>query len=227
MNRLAGSTEVHPVSPAVGPAAPFESQLSADARYAMAEATRYFEGGGSVHETVVRISRRLDELGVPFVVVGGVAMFHHGFRRFTEDVDILVTPEDLTLIHEHLDGLGFVRPFLTSRNLRDAANGVRIEFLVTGEFPGDGKLKPVAFPHPREVFEIRDGIKILKLPRLIELKLASYMTGKARSKDLGDVEELIRTLNLPRDFAAQLNPYVVSLFAEKWDEIHSDSIESK
>ena len=48
------------------------------------------------------------------------------------------------------------------------------------------------------------------------------MTGKARSKDLGDVEELLRTLGLPRDFAGQLNPYVAPLFLEKWDEIHSD-----
>jgi len=148
-------------------------------------------------------------------------MFHHGFRRFTEDVDILVTPEDLDVIHDRLDGLGFVRPFSTSRKcLRDTANGVRIEFLTTGEFPGDGKPKPVAFPHPKDVFEIRDGIKVLQLPRLIELKLASYMTGKARSKDLGDVEELIRNLTLPKDFATQLHPYVAPLFVQKWEEIN-------
>jgi hypothetical protein len=202
-------------------APPFEQQLSQDGNYAMAEATKYFGDSGSVHETVRRISRRLDELGIPFVVVGGIAMFHHGFRRFTEDVDLLVTAEDLVRIHEHLDGLGFVRPFSTSKNLRDAANGVKIEFLITGEYPGDGKPKPVAFPNPLDVVELRDGIKVLQLPRLIELKLASYMTGKARSKDLGDVEELIRTLSLPRDFASQLNPYVASLFVEKWDEIHS------
>jgi len=187
----------------------------------MAEATRYFEGGGGVHETVGRISRRLDELGIPFVVVGGIAMFHHGFRRFTEDVDLLVTREDLLTIHQRLDGLGFVRPFAASENLRDAANGVKIEFLIAGEYPGDGKPKPIAFPNPQDVFEIRDGIKVLQLPRLIELKLASYMTGKARSKDLGDVEELIRTLKLSKDFAAQLNPYVAPLFIEKWDEINS------
>jgi len=206
-----------------GPAAlPFEQQLSANGKFAMSEATKYFGEKGSVHETVQRISRRLDELGIPFVVVGGIAMFHYGFRRFTEDVDLLVTAEDLVRIHEHLDGLGFVRPFSTSKNLRDTLNGVQIEFLITGEFPGDGKPKPVAFPHPQHVCEIRDGIKVLQLPRLIELKLASYMTGKARSKDLGDVEELIRTLNLSRDFAAQLNPYVAPLFLEKWDEIHSD-----
>ncbi len=187
----------------------------------MAEATKYFGEGGSVHETVARISRRLDELGIPFVVVGGIAMFHHGFRRFTEDVDLLVTQEDLATIHEHLDGLGYVRPFSTSKNLRDTVNGVKIEFLITGEYPGDGKPKPIAFPHPSAVAEIRDGIKVLQLPRLVELKLASYMTGKARSKDLGDVEELIRTLRLPKDFAAQLSPYVAALFIQKWEEINS------
>ncbi len=188
----------------------------------MAEATRYFDEKGGVHETLQRISRRLDDLGIPFVVVGGIAMYHHGFRRFTEDVDLLVTPEDLEVIHERLEGLGFVRPFSESKKcLRDAINGVRIEFLTTGEFPGDGKPKPVAFPHPNDVIEIRDGIKVLQLPRLVELKLASYMTGKGRSKDLGDVEELIRKLSLPRDFASQLNPYVADLFVQRWDEIHS------
>jgi hypothetical protein len=132
-----------------------------------------------------------------------------------------VTPEDLARIHEHLDGLGFVRPFAASKNLKDATNGVRIEFLISGEYPGDGKPKPVAFPRPQDVFEVRDGIKVLQLPRLIELKLASFMTGKARSKDLGDVEELIRALQLKRDFSAQLNPYVRKLFDDTWSEIHS------
>jgi hypothetical protein len=221
MDRIAPAIDALPGIVIPSAPAPFESQLSSNGRFAMAEATRYFEGKGSVHETVDRISKRLDQLGIPFVVVGGVAMFHHGFRRFTEDVDLLVTREDLQQIHEQLDGLGFARPFSNSKNLRDAANGVRIEFLITGEYPGDGKPKPVAFPHPSDAFEIRDGIKVLKLARLVELKLASYMTGKARSKDLGDVEELIRSLNLPRDFAGQLNSYVAPLFQEKWDEIHS------
>jgi hypothetical protein len=222
MDQLAPPTDSLPANAVALPVAPFESQLSSNGRFAMTEATRYFDDKGSVHETVVRISKRLDELGIPFVVVGGVAMFHHGFRRFTEYVDLLVTPEDLEIIHQRVEDLGFVRPFSASTKcLRDTANGVRVEFLTTGEFPGDGKPKPVAFPHPNDVVEIRDGIKVLQLPRLIELKLASYMTGKARSKDLGDVEELIRTLSLPREFSLQLNPYVASLFVEKWDEIHS------
>ena len=79
-----------------------------------------------------------------------MALFRHGFRRFTEDVDILVTREGLKTIHEQLEGLGYVPPFTGSKNLRDTESGVRIEFLIAGEFPGDGKPKPVAFPDPAE-----------------------------------------------------------------------------
>jgi hypothetical protein len=68
--------------------------------------------------------------------------------RFTEYVDILVGRDDLKRIHEKLEGRGYVPPFPGSKNLRDAQTGVRIEFLVTGAFPGDGKPKPVAFPEP-------------------------------------------------------------------------------
>ena len=35
-----------------------------------------------------------------------MALFRHGLRRFTEDVDLLVTKKDLRLIHEKLEGLG-------------------------------------------------------------------------------------------------------------------------
>jgi hypothetical protein len=53
-----------------------------------------------------------------------------------------------------------------------------------------------------------DGIQLLQLPALIELKLASGMTNPRRAKDLADVQELIATRRLPAEFAEQLNPYV-------------------
>ena len=60
-------------------------------------------------------------------------------------------------IHAKLEGLGYVPPFSGSKNLRDAEHGVRIEFLIAGEFPGDGKPKPVAFPDPDDVGVEIDG----------------------------------------------------------------------
>jgi len=63
-------------------------------------------------------------------------------RRVTNDVDILVNSEGLARIHSELEGLGFVPPFKGSKNLKDAATGVRIEFLVSGQFPAMASPSP-------------------------------------------------------------------------------------
>ena len=179
----------------------------------------HFEEASAVHRTLRKVVKRLDELGVPYALAGGMALFLHGFRRFTEDVDILVTKDGLRLIHERLEGLGYVASFAGSKNLRDADTGVRIEFLVAGEYPGDGKPKPVAFPDPATVGVERDGVRCLSLPKLIELKLASGLTNPLRLKDIADVQELIRLLKLPAGFADQLDPFVRGKFLELWTVI--------
>ncbi len=93
-----------------------------------------------------------------------MAMSAHGFRRSTEDVDLLVTRESMEQIAEKLEGLGYVRPAGTTTKLRGRQSGVRIEFLITGGFPGDGKPKPVAFPEPSVVAVEIDGVSYIGLP---------------------------------------------------------------
>jgi hypothetical protein len=196
---------------------PYEKRLDNDWGRALSEGSRFFEEKSAVQDSLRRIAKRLDDLGIPYAVAGGMALYRHGFRRFTEDVDLLVTRDGLKTIHERLEGLGYVPPFSGSKQLRDVETGVRIEFLVTGEYPGDGQPKPVAFPDPAEVGVDRDGISYINLPTLVELKLASGMTGGLhRLKDFADVIELIKILNLPADFADQLNPYVRDRYAEIW-----------
>lgn len=176
----------------------------------------HFEEKNAVHETLRRITGRLNDLGIPYAVVGGMAMFAHGFRRFTEDVDLLVTRESMDRIIAELEGLGYVKPFQASTTkLRDTNTGVQIEFLITGGFPGDGKPKPVAFPDPTGVSVEIGGARYIGLATLIELKLASG-TAPHRAKDLGDVQELIKTLRLPESLADQLNPFVRDRFRELW-----------
>lgn len=182
----------------------------------MNEGGRHFEGTSKVHLALRNIAARLTELEIPYAVAGGMALFSHGLRRFTEDVDILVTAEGLRRIHEQLDGLGYTPPFEKSKNLRDSEHGVRIEFLIAGQFPGDGKPKPVAFPDPAQVAEDRDGIRFVSLPTLIELKLASGISSPERMKDLGDVQELIKLLHLQRDFGDGLSEYVRAKYDELW-----------
>ena len=198
----------------------YEDRLAANSRWAMSEGSRFFEGTSVVQQTLGRITSRLREVGIEYAVVGGMALFHHGYRRFTEDVDLLVTPQGLREIHRRLQGLGYLPPFEGSKNLRDTESGVKIEFLITGGFPGDGKPKPVAFPAPSQVSTEKDSIWYIRLPKLVELKLASGINNPARMKDLADVLELIRILNLPKGLSEQLHPFVQEKYQELWKVAH-------
>ncbi len=94
---------------------------------------------------------------------------------------------------------------------------------MSGDYPGDGKKKPVIFPEPESVLEIReDGLPYVSLPTLIELKLASGMTAAHRLQDLADVIQLIRVNHLPSDFTTRLNPFVHEKFREMWQAAQVD-----
>lgn len=203
----------------------YEQRLDGDVRWALQEGSMHFERESAVHKTLRKITRRLDELHIPYAVVGGMAMFLHGFRRFTEDVDILVTPGGLKDVHKELEGLGYVPLFAGSKNLRDSEFGVRIEFLIAGGYPGDGKPKPVSFPDPKDSSVVIEGISCLQLPKLVELKLASGMTNPGRLDDLGDVQKMIRTLKLPESLADQLNPFVRDKYRELWAAVQNNPLE--
>lgn len=201
----------------------FDEWLLRDDVDRFAVMSRFFMEQGPVYETLDRITRRLDELDIPYAVVGGMALNAHGFQRATTDVDLLVNAEGLAAIHRELDGLGYVPPFAGSKHLKDAATGVRVEFVISGQFPGDGKPKPVAFPEPTDVAIRLRGRKVVDLPTLLDLKLSSGMTNPGRAKDIGDAQELIRVLKLPREFAAKLNPFVRAKYEELWDGLQLDS----
>ena len=196
----------------------YEQRLARDPRWALSEGSRHFEEKSAVFDALRKITNRLNELGIPYAVVDSLALFQHGLRRFTEDVDILVTKDDLRRIHNELEGLGYLLPYANSKHLRDTELGVRIEFLTTGEYPGDGKAKPVSFPDPATVRFDSGGVYYANLPTLVELKLASGMTNVGRMKDLSDVLELIKILNLPASFADQLNSYVRTKYLELWNQ---------
>lgn len=197
----------------------YEEQLGVDPMWALREGSMHFENESKVHDTLLRIARKLDELNVPYAIAGGMALFFHGFRRFTEDVDILTTEDGLRTIHEALEGLGYVPPFEGSKNLRDTKTGVRIEFLIAGQYPGDGKPKPVAFPDPNEAGIEIEGVRFVGLARLIELKLASGSTAAWRRRDLVDVQDLIRALKMPREMSEKLDASVREVYCQLWDEL--------
>jgi predicted nucleotidyltransferase len=179
------------------------------------EGLRYFMGQGSLNSTLRQLVKDLDDREIEYAVIGAVALLAHGYLRFTEDIDLVLTPEGLEKFHRELIGLGYSPAFPGARKrLRSTADGVTIEVMTTGEYPGDGKVKPVTMPEPKDASVEIDGVRFLSLEKLIELKLASGMTASDRLKDLADVQELIKARNLTPDFATRLNPYVREKFVE-------------
>jgi hypothetical protein len=194
----------------------FEEVMRRGGSVAIEHAGRFFMRNDPVHQSLRKIATRLDELQIPYAIGGGMALVAHGYDRTTVDVDILVSPAGLQRVHESLVGLGYLPPFKGSKNLRDVESAVRIEFLISGQYPGDGKPKPVSFPDPADAGIDIDGVRYLRLPVLIELKLASGMTSAGRIKDLADAQELIKALKLPASFADQLNAFVRDKYMELW-----------
>jgi hypothetical protein len=179
-------------------------------------ADRFFMGDAKVQRALERLVRTLDAQQIPYAIVGAMALNEFGNERTTVDVNVLLTPEGLQTFKAANLGRGYLDKFPGSRGMRDTENGVDIDVVLTGSYPGDGQPKPVVFPDPATAAERGARIALLPLANLVELKLASGMTAPHRLRDLADVLELIRVLKLPAERADDLNPYVREKYLELW-----------
>jgi hypothetical protein len=182
----------------------------------LAGAGAFFMRRSPVHRAAEEIARRLEDAGIDYAIAA-LSLGFHGYVRLTEDVDVIVTPAGLDTFKAVWLGRGYVNVRAGGKAVRDTKNNVRVDFLLTGEFPGDGKPKPVAIPVPAAAAEAGTRYRVLALPRLIELKLASGMSAPHRGRDLVDVQELIHRANLPRELGSMLDPYVRGKFLELWE----------
>ncbi len=174
-------------------------------------------GQADVQRALARIVETLDSLEIPYAVIGAMALNEWGYRRVTVGVDLLLTADGLRELKEAVLGRGYLEKPAGSRGLRDVTNGVDVDVVLAGEYPGDGKPKAVAFPDPAAAAVRGERVALLPLPRLVELKLASGMTAPHRLKDLADVLELIRAAALPRELGDALDASVRAKYAELWD----------
>jgi hypothetical protein len=189
---------------------------------AYAEGLKFFSGTGMLNDTLTRLAADLARNEIDYAVIGAVALNQHGYQRFTHDIDVLLSSKGLEAFREKLIGLGYRPAFEgATKKFRTTSGNVPVEIIVTGEYPGDGKPKPVRFPDPAEASVVIDGIKTLTLEKLIELKLASGMTAGDRLKDLADVQELIKLKGLDASFADTLDEFVRSKYLELWKAVEN------
>jgi hypothetical protein len=177
------------------------------------EISMFFQERDEVHKTMRRLVKRLEKANIPYVIVGGMAVFAHHYRRTTDDVDVLLRPEGLAefrrlFLPKYYDTLP-----KRSRRFVDRKNNVPLDILVSGFFPGSGKPGPIAYPDPSQVSELREKIRVVDLVTLVQLKLAAR-----RYQDFADVVNLIRFNQLDEAFAERLHASVRGDYFECLEE---------
>jgi hypothetical protein len=173
----------------------------------------FFERRDKVHQTMRRLAKQFQKAGISYAIAGAMAVNAHGARRTTDDVDFLLTEEGLNRFREGFVGTNYDQVPGRSRRFVDRRNGVTLDILVTGRYPGRGVPGPISFPDPDEASESIEQMKVLTLPQLVQLKLAAR-----RYSDFGDVVFLIRVHNLDESFAEQLHPSVRRDYIECLEE---------
>lgn len=134
------------------------------------------------------LRRLLAQAGVPHVLVGGVAVIHHGYVRATRNLDLLLERDGLAALTPRLAEHGFER--VAANRLRHLASGVDVDLL----FGGEPRPRPGApsYPRPGELARSARESDVVDLPGLLELKLVA-----GRHQDLADVVALLKPLGEP------------------------------
>jgi predicted nucleotidyltransferase len=137
------------------------------------------------------IAKRASAAGIPFLVIGGSAVFAHGYVRATDDLDLIVQRGRRAQLGKMLGDLG-----MTVKN--DAANFVQFDPQDEGGMDVDlmfvsedvfGRLEQAAIKATVEGTQVR----VVSLLHLIALKCHALQHSKSlrRLKDMDDLVQLV------------------------------------
>jgi hypothetical protein len=157
------------------------------------EAVLMLENRGTVLHAARIVSRILRENNIRGAVIGGIAVFLHGYLRTTRDVNVFVPPPVER----------FAGAMTTAGATFDAACG---EYFLNG-VPVQIVSEDLAAPAPGEPIDV-DGVTTVSLPDLISLKLHSGTSNVARAQDIAGVVGLIRRHDLSGPFVPKLHKSV-------------------
>ncbi len=198
----------------------YELKIRQSPEFALREMSAHFDHTNAVYRTLHRLIQRLDEARIPYALIGALALNQHGYERATTDIDLVMTREGLQKFRERLVGRGYRPAFDGARKtFRDAETQVKVDVVTTGEYPGDGKPKPVSFPDPNDAMVI-NRIRVMPFEKLIELKLASGLSAANRLVDLADVQRTMGALSLPLDFQNKLDASVRAEYERLWHTVN-------
>ncbi len=170
-------------------------------------------GNESLWEIALRCHQIFKQSNIPHSICGGVAVCLHGYQRNTTDVDVIINASDSATVKELL----LAESFAWDDELKGfrSARGVPIQFLNAGEKAGRGSEVKIPEPIGELNVEVLEGLSVVRLSRLIEMKLASGLGSLRRThRDFADVVELIAIRRLDSSFARYLHKSLRQTFRE-------------
>lgn len=124
------------------------------------------------------------EVGVNPIVIGGLAVSHHGYARFTADVDILLSRDEAAILYRRLKSEPGWKRY--AEGFKNTFFDVGLDVCVEGDRTSPRSEE--VFPSPREVRTVAvRPIPVIDLAGLIALKVKS-----GRARDDADVVELFK-----------------------------------
>lgn len=161
-------------------------------------------GNESLWSVAARCHQLLSEAGIAYSVCGGVAVCLHGYQRNTTDLDLIIRGEDSDAVREILTKGGY--SWDAEQAEFRTPDGIAIQFVIAGQKAGKETKVSISQPVGDLNVEQIEGLSVVRLSRLIEMKIACGMSNLRRThKDFADVVELISKRGLDGSFARHLH----------------------
>jgi hypothetical protein len=123
--------------------------------------------------------------GIPLAIVGGLAAIHHGYERFTKDIDIVVQSSNLEILTRVAAHYGIKVIWKDPHGWHKLqCEGVPVDVVPEGRKPRNDA--PCAIPGPEQL-GVRRGAGYARLAGWMETKLGSY-----RVQDRADVVQVLK-----------------------------------
>ena len=163
-----------------------------DAAGPMVELERMVAAVKGENERESRFARALDTLktlsrkeDIPLAIVGGLAAIHHGYERFTKDIDIVVRSANLDVLVRVAPHYGIKVIWRDPDGWHKLqCEGVPVDVVPEGRKPRQDA--PTTIPGPEQL-GVREGAGFAGIAGWVETKLGSY-----RVQDQADVVQVIK-----------------------------------
>jgi hypothetical protein len=153
--------------------------------------------------------------GIPLAIVGGLAAIHHGYERFTKDIDVVVRSGNLDVLPRVAPQYGIKVIWVDREGWHKLqCEGVSIDVVPEGRKPR--KDAPTTIPGPEQL-GVREGAGYARIAGWMETKLGSY-----RVQDQADVVQVIKvtpgaTLRKIRKHLGKVH----AIYLQRFDELHA------